>query len=250
MSSNIKLYIQPGFQLEGYDCCYSGTPFAIKVERILHFKNLFFTTIEIDWSQREKWLNRISHSKKLPVLQYNNHLIEDSSQMAYFIEEYHPLPALVPDNRRQAAQMHFLEEWADEVLYWYLIYGQIYFDDGEQTRRAYFSEMPDEVSSKAIELLRAGLEKKLRLQGYGCYPATKFTAELERSLDHLEELLYVGEFLVGDEITLADIAVFAQIHRAMSGTHPWFEMEVARRPAISRWLNMVDEMTQRESVVC
>lgn len=247
MSSDITLYIQPGFQLDDYHYCYSGTPFAIKVERLLNFKRLAFTTFEIEWAEREKWLSRVSHSKKLPVLQYDDHLIEDSSQIAYFIEELHPLPALIPENKRHAAQMHFLEEWADEVLYWYLIYGQVYFDDGERTRQAYFSEMPDEVSYRAIELLREGLENKLRQQGFGCYPATKFVAELKRSLNHLEELLYTSEFLVEDEITLADIAVFAQIHRAMSGTHAWFEMEIARRPAISRWLGMVDERTVRES---
>jgi len=40
MSPDITLHIQPSFQVEGRPRCFSGTPFAIKVQRILDFKAL------------------------------------------------------------------------------------------------------------------------------------------------------------------------------------------------------------------
>ena len=64
----ITLHIQPGFQVEGRPRCFSGTPFAIKVQRVLQYKKLPFEVVEVGWLERAEVLPRLSASNKLPVL--------------------------------------------------------------------------------------------------------------------------------------------------------------------------------------
>jgi hypothetical protein len=44
---DIVLYVQPGFEVPGHRRCISGTPFAIKLARVLQYKRLPFRVVEI-----------------------------------------------------------------------------------------------------------------------------------------------------------------------------------------------------------
>jgi glutathione S-transferase len=239
----ITLFIQPGFQVEGRPRCFSGTPFAIKVERLLRYKRLPFDVREVGWLERATLLPTISRSGKLPVLQYGEQLIEDSTVIAYWIEERHPEPALVPADPLRRARMHVLEEWADEVLYWYGIYEAARVGGFEVQTEAYFRDLPEPVHRAAAEHMRASVAENLDRQGIGRYPKDKVMADVRRGLDALGALVTAEEFVTGPTLTLADVALFGQLHRRMAGTHPWLEQEVAARPAVRTWLRRVDAVT-------
>lgn len=81
----IVLHIQPGFQVPGHPRCFSGTPFAIKVERLLRAKGLPFEVTEVAWAERAARLPALSRSRKLPVLVYDGEPVEDSSVIARFL---------------------------------------------------------------------------------------------------------------------------------------------------------------------
>ncbi|MEJ2602929.1 MAG: glutathione S-transferase family protein [Gammaproteobacteria bacterium] len=55
-----------------------------------------------------------------------------------------------------------------------------------------------------------------------------------RALDVMERRLEIGEFIVGDHFTLADIALFAYTHVAEEGG-----FSLARYPAIRAWIDRV-----------
>lgn len=239
----ISLHTWPAFQLPGRSRCFSATPFAIKVQRVLQYKQLPFTMHEVGWDEAFTRLPEISASGKLPVLDYDGEKIEDSTRIAYLLEERHPEPALIPPDPCNRARMHFMEEWADEVLYRYRQYGELRFTDSDLTARAYFSTFPEETQARMVEKRRAGLETALHHQGFGRYPEAKFWAEFRRSLDGLAALIKRDGFLAGSGITLADLAVFAQIYRAVAGADPWYEAEVAERPVLHHWMERIDAMT-------
>ncbi len=140
----ITLHIQPRFRVEGRPWCFSGTPFAIKLQRVLQYKKLPFEVVEVGWLERAEVLPRLSASNKLPVLDYDGERIEDSSDIARFIEERHPDPPLVPSEAMARARCHFIEEWADDVLYWYGAYEQVRITEGNVVARAYARERPDD----------------------------------------------------------------------------------------------------------
>jgi glutathione S-transferase len=239
----ITLFIQPGFQVEGRPRCFSGTPFAIKVERCLRYKQLPFDVREVGWLERATLLPTISRSGKLPVLRYGDQLIEDSTVIAYWIEERHPEPSLVPSDSVAHAHMHVLEEWADEVLYWYGIYEAARFGGFDVQVEAYFRDLPEPVRRAVAERMRASVAENLDRQGIGRYPKEKVIADVRRGLDALAALVTAEPFVTGPTLTLADVALFGQLHRRMAGTHRWLEQEVAARPAIQTWLRRVDAMT-------
>jgi glutathione S-transferase len=243
MIPDILLHIQPGFQVPGRPRCFSGSPFAIKVQRILHYKHLPFRVREVGWQERLQVLPALAKSGKLPVLDYADERIEDSTAMAYFLETRHPEPALVPADDYARARMHFMEEWADEVLYFYGIYGNLVLG-GRTTLRYVSEQFSAEFEAQLEAQVRQHLEQTVHYQGLGRYPIEKFQADLSRSLDALTALIARDGFVAGSRLTLADLAVFGQMARFLSGTHEWFEGDFNRRRALRTWFERIDDSTQ------
>jgi glutathione S-transferase len=242
----ITLFIQPGFQVPGRPRCFSGTPFAVKVQRILQYKGIPFEVREVGWLERAELLPKISRSKKLPVLEYEGERVEDSSAIAYYLEDLHPEPALIPRDPLVHARSHFIEEWADEVLYWYNRYEIARFGNSEIQIDAYFRELPEAARRIAAERSHEAAEESLERHGIGRYPKEKVMADVRQGLDGLTVLFEAQGFAAGPELSLADLALFGQIHRRLAGTNPWFEGEIAARPTIRDWLRRVDERTAPE----
>jgi glutathione S-transferase len=236
----IVLYVQPAFQVPGYGACCSGSPFAIKIGRVLRYKRLPFQVEEVGWLERPERLPALSRSGKLPVLDYADRRLEDSTAMAYFLEERHPEPRLVPTDAYARAHMHLVEDWADEALYYYGLYGTLKLG-GQTTIPHLLRKLPKDVEEPFEARLRAYLEQILHHQGVGRYPAEKFRADLTRSLDALDAVVAREGFTVGPTLTLADLAVFGQLKRYfLSGTQPDLEREVKARHALLDWVGRVD----------
>lgn len=240
---DITLIIQPGFEVPGYPRCFSGSPFVIKIQRILHYKGLPFRIREVGWLEREAVLPKVSASRKLPVLEYDGERIEDSTQIAHALEARHPEPRLIPADAMLAARCHFLEEWADEAFYWYGLYEQRLITTPEVVTGAYFAGLPEDfrVSTTGRALERA--VENLDRQGVGRYPPEKIKADVQRSLDALLTFVRADCFIAGPALSLADIAVFAQMHRRCSGTNPWLESQIKARPELQAWVERVDRFT-------
>lgn len=239
----IVLYIQPSFQVPGRPRCFSGTPFAVKVQRILQHKKLAFEVREVAWAERAQQLPSLSSARKLPVLDYDGSRIEDSTVIAHFLEQRHPAPPLIPTDPVRRALCHFLEEWADEVLYWYGIYEQRRISPPGPIANPYFADQPEPVRRMASEAFAKAVEENLDRQGIGRYPVEKVKADIRRGLDSLASLVDADGWAVGPQLTLADIALFGQLHRRLAGTNPWLEAEFAARPVLVQWLGRVDRAT-------
>jgi glutathione S-transferase len=241
----IMLHTWPSFHVPGHSPCFSATPFGIKVQRILNIKRIPYAVKEVAWHDSAETVPKLSASKKLPVLDYNGHWIEDSTQIAFFLEEKHSQMALIPSSPAMRAHCHFIEEWADEVLYRYRQYGEIKFGDPELIRKTYYGDYNADQGATMVEKRQQGLGLVLNMQGFGRYPVEKFWAEFRRSLQSLNDLIQKGGYLAGPALTLADIAVFAQLHRSTSGADPWYEDEVARFPDIRDWVSRIEKETSK-----
>jgi len=243
----IVLYIQPPFQVPGRDARFSGTPFAIKVERVLRYKRLPFRVEEVGWLERAERLPALSKSGKLPVLDYDGERIEDSTTMAYFIEARHPEPRLIPEDAYRRARMHVIEEWADEALYYYGLYANLKLG-GKTTISYLVHRLPAEIEATFEAGVRAYLEQILDHQGVGRYPPEKFCADLTRALDALEALVTRNGFVACAELTLADLAVFGQLDRYfLAGTQPLLEREIQARPTLVDYVRRVDAVSTHAS---
>ncbi|MDP6559194.1 MAG: glutathione S-transferase family protein [Candidatus Binatia bacterium] len=119
-----------------------------------------------------KSLIAFSGQRKVPVMDFDGRCVIDSTVIAKLLEEKFPQPSIYPDGERDKSLCLMLEDWADEVLN-PAITG---------IRRAENAE----ARQKAEQVLGGHLE----------------------TLDHF----FSGREFVFDRMTLADLAVFTQLH--------------------------------------
>lgn len=219
------------------------SPFCHKVRRILHLKGVPYDIREVSALRSAVDVRRINRMGRLPVLEVDGTLVADSSEIARFLDERYPDPPLWPADPRGRAQCHLLEDWADESLYFY-----------EMTMRL---QWPSNSARWARELLRADgrlgmaiapalvprlVAQRTKAQGVGRKPHELVLRELERHFDALDTLLGDGDWLVSGALTIADIAVAAQV-TAIAGAHEG-RAALDGHPVIGAWLQRTDAATR------
>lgn len=142
-----------------------------------------------------KSLIAFSGQRKVPVMDYHGQCIIDSTLISAFLEEKHPQNSIYPQSPSDKGLCLMLEDWSDEVLI------------------------------HAIHLMRRAENPEARAQ------AEKELAVHLRSLDQL----CAGKKFIFDRMTLADIAVFTQLHylytvvkyevpRSYDNLHAWMDL--------------------------
>jgi glutathione S-transferase len=127
----------------------------------------------VDARQDErKALIEFSGQKKVPVLDYHGQCVTDSTTIAAFLDEKHPQNGIYPTDPSQKALCLILEDWADEVL---------------------FKAVHDMRPAESAETKKKG-EEALQVH----------LRNLDRFLD--------GRKFVFDRLTMADIAIFVELH--------------------------------------
>ena len=187
------------------------SPFCGKVRKALKHKGLAFSVVNYNGLLALR-AAKLSPAGKLPVLEFDGDLIQDSSAIVNFLEARFPGSPLIPSDPAQRALALVLEDWADESLYWYEVALRL----GDP-----------EVRPKAIELLCQGrpkwerwlvgiiaksrYSKKLAAQGLGLLPLAQVRAQMMAHVASIDQMLAAGPWLVGGLKSIADIAVSAQI---------------------------------------
>lgn len=135
---------------------------------------------------------------KVPGFADGDYRLSDSSAICHYLERKYPTPALFPTSAEEVGRMIWLEEFCDTVLI--PAAGKVFFQ--LNVRPKVLNEEPD----------MAVVDQAL-------------TKELPPLLDYLERQI-AGPFLVGDRLTLADIAIHC----------PFVNLKLAGRPLdAQRW---------------
>lgn len=215
------------------------SPFCRKVRKILQYKQLDYTTQNYNGLLALK-VSRVSKAGKLPVLEHAGEWIQDSSDIAEFLEQRYPHPALLPSDPLQQAQALLWEDWADEALYWYDIYFR--FLD----RRALQLTIPilcaDRPQYEAWIIGRLApiiYGQQLRAQGLGRLSRDRVEAKFFQHLDRMEIVLTQQPWLAGGELTIADIAVAAQLEEILRTSA--LKERILAYPKLSNWLTRMNQ---------
>lgn len=164
--------------------------------------------------------------RKMPALRDGDFTLADSSAIAQYLEAKHPHPQLIPSEPRALGRTIWFEEYADTVLT--ACSGKMFYN-------------------------RIVLPKFLRREGDEEAAASAEREELPTMLDYLESVApEPGGFLVGDKITLADIAVaspfanFAHMGCARDQSrHPRvyaYVDSILARPSFAGWIERENVM--------
>jgi glutathione S-transferase len=151
--------------------------------------------------------------RKIPALQDGDFSVCDSSAIAHYIEAKHPEPALIPADPRDRARTIWFDEYADTIMV--AVMGKMFFN-------------------------RIVAPKFMGWPGDAAVADAAERDELPGVLDYLERHApEPGGFLVGDRISLADIAVaspFANLKH--------MDVDLGRFPRSKAW---ADAMLARPS---
>ncbi|WP_163119013.1 glutathione S-transferase family protein [Acinetobacter pittii] len=211
------------------------SPFCQKISRALKFKGIAFETINYNGLLGAK-VPLLSKVGKVPVIDHNGQRIQDSTRIARYLDDTYPdTPRLYPEDPNQRALAELWEDWADESLYFFEVYLRV--NDPEALKEAIrISSVGRPAYEKPMVkgFILAELKTQLFFQGLGRMKAEHVEEEFIRHLDRIEQVLSQNEWLVGDNQTIADIAVVAQLGEVVR-TSKKFSKEILNRPFIALW---------------
>lgn len=195
------------------------------------------------------FFRKINATGRLPVLEDRGTVIADHREIVRYLETLVPEPPLLPaqGDPRDRAWCHLLENWADESLYFFDLWFRfgVSANAGEWSDRASQSESPmlRAATKRALTPVMRGV---LRAQGIGRMRPEKIMDTFQRHLEALETLLLSAEWLVGDHLTIADIAVYSQL-AGSSETDECVQALAEHRPVLE-WMERVNTATRDTGV--
>ena len=186
---------------------FPHSAFCLKVRMVLEAKALNYKAKEITPGIGQVAIFRLSGQRQVPVLVDGENVISDSTAIIRYIEEINPEPKLIPEDPSEEAIMHLIENWADTTLAKgvrnTLI--QAAAIDPELRVALLPEELPSEIQ-KVISTLSCEVINDLSVlinPGEG--------SALFSSLEKLSNILTRNNWIVGNKMSFADIAVAAQL---------------------------------------
>lgn len=215
------------------------SPFCQKVARMLRFKGITFETVNYNGILGAK-VPMLSKVGKVPVLDINGQRIQDSTRIARYLDEAFPdAPRLYPTDPMQKAAVELWEDWADELLYFYEVYLRVNNPEALAEAVRISSEgRPSYESALVKQFIKFELKTQLFFQGTGRMAHGDIKAEFRRHLDRIELVLAQTGWLVGDQQSIADIAVGSQLAEVVR-TSKKFAAEILALPNMAAWLKKI-----------
>jgi glutathione S-transferase len=190
---------------------FRHSAFCEKVRLVLAVKGLTATLVEVTPGLGQVELFRLSGQRQVPVLVDGGEVISDSSAIALYLEEQHPEPPLLPLDPVARARVLLLEDWADTALAGGVRLALLQAAARDPVlRTALLPEATPDPLRRLVSALPAGV----------IAPVSEAVAEaltpsearrLTRTLEQLTLLVARQPYLEGNRLSLADLAVAAQL---------------------------------------
>jgi glutathione S-transferase len=166
------------------------SPFVRKTRVFLAEKGLEYEAVHVDPNNPPEDYHKINPLKRIPAMDDDGRILADSAVICAYLERRHPDPALYPQDDFAYARTIWFEKYADYEI--------------------------------AINCTFAVFRNRvvMKLLGRDC-DEDKVQKALRESLppllDYLEEQLGDSEYLLGDQMTVADIALASQFVNLQHG---------------------------------
>jgi glutathione S-transferase len=212
----------------------SGSPFCVKVHYAMRYKRIPFDVINVNSPLQVRKLNSRG---KLPVMIDNGVKIADSTDIIRHLETRHPERRLFPQEPRARAMALLLEDWADESLYWHVVYERWQVaDQFSKVGEVFFAPVPAALRPVIKLVASRQVLGSLKGQGLGRLSLDEQRAKFRTALDWLDSMAD-GQFLCGPELSIADVAVAAQVGSLNIPFTPVAEAEIHAHARVMRWLD-------------
>ncbi|MCP3141852.1 glutathione S-transferase family protein [Pyxidicoccus xibeiensis] len=214
----------------------SYSPFCLKVHRALKYAGLPYT--------RACAANPAAHrahnpTRQVPVLLVGDEAVPDSTSILTCIQR------LAPGRIAVSPEALLWEELADTALNGFLVASR-WADprNWPATRSAYFGAMPAPVRAVVPALLRRKVVQGLVARDVWRAGPEACWRRFGVLLDQLDARAPEQGYWLPGSLSVADLALFAQLHSLRTPLTSWQRGEVARRARLSTWLDRVDTATR------
>lgn len=185
------------------------SPFVRKLLGYLGEKGIGFELRGVGIGDPDPGFRAASPLGKMPAMDDDGFLLADSSAIIHYLEAKHPEPPLIPADPQARGRVIWWEEFGDTVFA--ACSGKMFFN-------------------------RIVAPKFMGREGDLAAAAQAETEELPKWLDYLEDAIPASGFLVGDRLTLADLAVASPL---VNFRHCGAAPDPARHPRITAWSDAI-----------
>ena len=186
---------------------FRHSPFCLKVRMALAAKKLEYRTVEITPAIGQIDIFQKTGQRKLPVLFDNEKTIHNSSSIIRHLEKINKEPKLIPDNPKESSQAQIIENWADTTLAKSIKI--VFLEQIMKSPSLIHSLLPTNMSDSMQKFF---INTPLNIGNQISGIINKNEKEiLKLNLDYLTNIVEKENFLVGKEVSIADISVAAQL---------------------------------------
>ena len=180
---------------------YRRCPFAIRVRMVLEEKGIPFQTIEESLSDPSEALLKLNPAGSVPVLIHHGNALLESAIITEYLDEVFPEKRLMPETPLEKARVRLWTKWCDTQ-----------FKPDLDLYKYEWPRLPADEQQELVARMRSYL--------------ARLSAPLEKS-----------DFLMGQQLTLADIHVFP-FYRQLSALKSDV-IALQEYPAVNRWLDRI-----------
>ena len=219
----------------------SYSPFCLKVHRALKAAGLAYDRAHGGQPSFHKAHNPAA---QVPVLLVDGEPVFDSTRILERIDTLGGTRLNGSPDPRVRAEARLWEELADTALNGFLVAAR--WGDPRNwgpVREAYFGAAPWFVKALIAPRIRAHVLRGLVARDVYRRGDEACWERFGQLLDELDARAPVTGFWVSETLSVADIAIFAQLHALRTDLTPWQRSELARRSRLSRFLDRVDSAT-------
>jgi glutathione S-transferase len=221
----------------------SLSPFCLKVHRALRAAGLAY---ERRHGSRPDAFADHNPAGQVPVLLVDGKPTPDSTRILAAVEEIAGPVGGGGRDTRTSAEAWLWEDFADTALNGYVVAAR-WADDRNwpAVARAYFEHAPWLVQKLVVPRVRARVIGALVARDVWRAGADACWARYLRTLDQLEARAPRAGVWVDERLSVADLAIFAQLHSMRTSLTAWQAHALAGHEALSAWLDRVDAATRQ-----
>jgi len=209
-------------------------PFTEKVRRGLIFKGIDFDFVEPTCPEDYRRWN--PKSGLLPVIEIDGERIADSTTILFKLDEIFPTPPFLSSDPRVSGQQTRLEDWADENLLFY-------FNKWIQKRDATERLRKNGGATKRPSAVWRRLNAWLRAGGTWERPETAVLRGIGDRLDDLIGFLGTRPFFYSNQVSMADLSVYAMLYSLSLEMIPGSKALVVNRTPLLDFMRRVESVT-------
>ncbi len=193
---------------------FATSPFTEKVRRALNYKGIDFEVHEVERHKVPEGVYKdVSPTGKFPAMMVDGQAVWDSTDIIYHLESLSSEKPLLPSDSRDAALAHAIEDWADESLYFYEVTMRLTWEHNIDAVLEEFAATTPGVSPEQLKpMIIQGAGELTQAQGLGRKPREQIVRDAKRHINALDNMLEGRDWLIGDHLSLADLAVIGQLN--------------------------------------